>query len=430
MLMWQRVSRLADRTADIYRQTGSISIALGYFIKAVAHKAPTLIAHLWATARCLVTRPRALEASRPEAIRGKGHLTVAVTVSGGLGDLIVIARCMRDLVAGVEPFSFDVFGPVPRLAHWVFVAVPGLERAFHDTQGDLVDNAYDMHLRINQMIVIQHEATRWARVREAPRLMAVMGAINLSRRRQDLEPYIEHHPRLDNGLARKAVYSGHSRRDFLQSLAGLDYGGDRLPVASDDAVLARFGLVGQEFVTIHNGFDANFVIAGRRATKCYPHFAEVVAGLKAKRPDLLIVQIGTVTSEPMPGVDLDLIGRTSLIEVAGLLRATSLHLDNEGGLVHLAACYGRSSLVVFGPTPSDYFGYPDNINIEPIHCGGCWWIDQFWMDRCPRGLPRPECMFTQPPEAIVARALDALALARAVNDDDCLALGERALPGA
>jgi hypothetical protein len=64
--------------------------------------------------------------------------------------------------------------------------------------------------------------------------------------------------------------------------------------------------------------------------------------------------------------------------------------------------------VVFGPTPSDYFGYPENINIDPVQCGGCWWIDELWMDRCPRGSAQPECMFTQPPEKIVAEALAAL----------------------
>jgi hypothetical protein len=94
--------------------------------------------------------------------------------------------------------------------------------------------------------------------------------------------------------------------------------------------------------------------------------------------------------------------------VAGLLRATSLHLDDEGGLVHLAACYGRRSLVVYGPTPSSYFGYPQNINVDPERCGGCWWIDELWMDRCPLGMAQPERMFTQPPEKLVELPLGTL----------------------
>jgi ADP-heptose:LPS heptosyltransferase len=160
---------------------------------------------------------------------------------------------------------------------------------------------------------------------------------------------------------------------------------------------------------VHNGFDTNFIISGKRATKCYPYFDRVVTAIKAARPDVLIVQIGTTTSEAIPDVDLNLIGQTSLQEVSGLLRATMLHLDNEGGLVHLAACYGRRSLVVFGPTPSDYFGYAGNININPLKCGNCWWLDDLWMDRCPRGLDQPECMFSQPPEHVATLAIDALA---------------------
>jgi ADP-heptose:LPS heptosyltransferase len=76
--------------------------------------------------------------------------------------------------------------------------------------------------------------------------------------------------------------------------------------------------------------------------------------------------------------------------------------------VHLAACYGRRSLVVFGPTPSNYFGYSNNININPLKCGNCWWMDDLWMDRCRLGMREPECMLTQPPENLAALALRAL----------------------
>lgn len=406
--MLQRIQRVARRTTDVYHETGSKRAAFLYLYKSLAAKASLFATHVWGFRRYLMPWRLAAEARRLEVIRSEGRLAVAITVSGGLGDLIVIARCMRDLAAEVEPFSFDVFAPSPGLAQWVFSAVPGFDRAYVDTLDDLAGRAYDVRLRLNQTVVIVYDSVRWARLRQAPRMMAAVNSMRQSRRRGGLEPYIQHHPRLDNGLARKAVYANRNRNDFLHSLSGLEYGGDRLPIAADDTVLARLGLEGRPFVTVHNGFDTNFVIAGQRATKCYPHFAEVAAGLKAARPDLVVVQIGTTTSDPIPGVDLNLIGQTSLREVAGLLRATALHLDNEGGLVHLAACYGRRSLVVFGPTPSDYFGYAHNINVDPVRCGGCWWIDELWMDRCPRGMAQPECMFTQRPEVIVDLALEAL----------------------
>ncbi|MBJ7252120.1 MAG: hypothetical protein JHC89_12165, partial [Acetobacteraceae bacterium] len=191
-------------------------------------------------------------------------------------------------------------------------------------------------------------------------------------------------------------------------MLGIRYGGQSLAIEADAEALRRFSLTGRDFITVHNGFDPNFIVSGGRATKCYPHFDATLAGLKAARPGLLIVQLGSTTSEAIAAADLNLIGRTSLAEAAALLRATRLHLDNEGGLVHLAACYGRRSLVVFGPTPSDYFGYSSNINVDPLRCGGCWWIEESWMDRCPRGMKQPECMFAQPPDKLVVLALKAL----------------------
>jgi ADP-heptose:LPS heptosyltransferase len=406
--MLDRARRLTQRTTGVYHESGSLQLALSYFFRSIVTKASAVTCHVWALWMRLILRRSLTKIQSPGAARSNGRPAIAITVSGGLGDLIVIARCMRDIAAETEPFSLDVFAPLPSLATWVFSAVPGFERAYPDSLDSLSWQDYDLRLRMNQTVVVVHESINWARLREAPRILDCVRKMIRSRRRDGLEPYILYHPRLDNGLARKAVYTNRNRNNFLHSMVGIDYAGDQLSLEFDDTVLERAGLKERKFVTLHNGFDTNFVIAGRRATKCYPHFAEVVAGMKAARPDLLLVQIGTTTSEPIPGVDLDLIGKTSLRDVAGLLRASALHLDNEGGLVHLAACYGRRSVVVFGPTPSDYFGYPHNLNIDPIHCGGCWWMDELWMDRCPRGMAQPECVFSQPPGAIVSLALQAL----------------------
>ena len=127
--------------------------------------------------------------------------------------------------------------------------------------------------------------------------------------------------------------------------------------------------------------------------------------LRQKRPYLRFVQIGVGTSQPLAEVDIDLVNRTSVAEAAGLIGDALMHVDNEGGLVHLARCLGVDSAVVFGPTPSNYFGYAGNVNIDPPFCGGCWWSDDTWMERCPRGFGTPRCMTEQDPAA-VAGAID------------------------
>ncbi|MCA3388713.1 MAG: hypothetical protein INF65_08785 [Roseomonas sp.] len=403
-----RLKRLTRRTQAIYLETGSLRAPISYLRHAFRAKASLLARHAWALQGSLLPWRLAAERRRLSAHRNQGRLVIAVTAAGGLGDLIIIARCLRDLAQEAEAFAFDVFAASPDLAQWVFAAVPGFGRAYPDTLERFSTRNYDLHLLINQTATVAPETIAWDRLRQAPRMLQAVRRLMRLSRQASLEPYILHHPRLDNGLARKAVYAGKSRQDFLHWMLGIDYGGENLGIEADEEALRRFGLAGRDFITVHNGFDPNFIVPERRATKCYPHFDAVVAGLKATRPEMLIVQLGTTTSEAIAGADLNLIGRTSLAEAAALLRATALHLDNEGGLVHLAACYGRRSLVVFGPTPSDYFGYASNINVDPLYCGGCWWIEESWMNRCPRSMPQPECMFAQPPERVVALALKAL----------------------
>jgi hypothetical protein len=412
-----RLKRLARRTQAIYLETGSLRAPISYLCHAFRAKASLLAHHAWALQGSSLPWRLAAERRRLSAHRNQGRLVIAVTAAGGLGDLIIIARCLRDLAQEAEAFAFDVFAASPNVAQWVFAAVPGFGRAYPDTLERFSTRNYDLHLLINQTASVAPETIAWDRLRQAPRMLQAVRRLRRLSRQASLEPYILHHPRLDNGLARKAVYAGKSRQDFLHWMLGIDYGGENLGIEADEEALRRFGLAGREFITVHNGFDPNFIVPERRATKCYPHFDAVVAGLKATRPEMLIVQLGTTTSEAIAGADLNLIGRTSLAEAAALLRATALHLDNEGGLVHLAACYGRRSLVVFGPTPSDYFGYPGNINLDPLRCGGCWWIEESWMDHCPRSMTQPECMFAQPPERLVELALGALRITHPIQNN-------------
>jgi ADP-heptose:LPS heptosyltransferase len=192
-------------------------------------------------------------------------------------------------------------------------------------------------------------------------------------------------------------------------MAGIGYGGDRLPIAVDDVAFVQHGLRPAGYVTLHNGFDPRFFTQNDRATKCYPHFGEVARLLKQRWPGLTIVQLGTRTSERVADADLNLIGATTLPQAAGLIAHARLHIDNEGGLVHLARCLGVTCCVVFGPTPASYFGYAGNINIEPTFCGGCWWMTETWMDTCPRGFAAPRCMSEQDPRVVASSIVRFLA---------------------
>jgi ADP-heptose:LPS heptosyltransferase len=115
-----------------------------------------------------------------------------------------------------------------------------------------------------------------------------------------------------------------------------------------------------------------------------------------------IIRIGGSTNSDLKNADLNLVNETSLPEVTSLIKNSVLHIDHEGGLVHIAACLGTHCCVLFGPTSPTYFGYSENINVGPATCGDCYWINRTWMNSCPRGLAVPACLDQLPPETVLA----------------------------
>ena len=393
-LFLYRARRLRQKFHDFHETTGSRRKAAVFLLSFMRQRMGHFIHHLrW--------RWRAREVSQHIALGSdpsRPYLSVKVT--GGIGDYVLAARFLRDLAAQIEPFTFDIYCNNIEAAHWIFTTVPGFQGAFSEFLFEHFLPRYDVGLWLSQFIVVYQEAMRRKTLREFPKLATLVQ--NVLRYRPRIEMFIARHPNLDNFLARKFVYSNWTRNQCVHGMAKIRKGPDTLPLETDESVLAELGLARQPYLTIHNGFDPDMVVMGPSATKCYPHFEEVVRQIKAALPDITIIQIGTSTSTPIPGVDHDLIGRTTLRQAAALLKEAVWHIDGESGLVHMARSLDTCATVVFGPTPVDYFGYAGNINIPPATCGGCWWITETWMALCPRGLAKPACMEQAP--AVIAEA--------------------------
>ena len=128
-----------------------------------------------------------------------------------------------------------------------------------------------------------------------------------------------------------------------------------------------------------------------------------------------MVQIGGKTSMPLQEADANLVGATSLAQAAAVIRRSLLHVDNEGGLVHIAASLGVRSVVLFGPTSVAYFGYPGNTNLSSGFCGDCWWATERWMECCPRGYESPKCLEELDPARVLDAVADGIRYARQDN---------------
>lgn len=141
----------------------------------------------------------------------------------------------------------------------------------------------------------------------------------------------------------------------------------------------------KRYITINRG---SYTIAGQsEGTRVWPisHYNTLISLIKRKYPEIQIIQIGeSPECILMEGIDLNLCGKTTLEELKILLRDAFLHIDGEGGMVHLRKAVGGGvSVVLFGSTPKEYFGYKDNINLNVQVCPeSCCELHKEWLHKC------------------------------------------------
>lgn len=217
-----------------------------------------------------------------------------------------------------------------------------------------------------------------------------------------------HWPQVNNRLAQAAIDAGMNQYQLTAHTANLADDEPERPeffLSVDDELVAYKMMGTKPYVTIHHGADAK--MAGRNGLQTKnmttSQWSAVVAILASKH--VAVAQLGSSSEPLVPGVTFDLRGQTGFGETAAVLKSSLVHIDTEGGLVHLARAVGTSSVVAFGPTSQPFFGYGSNCNLAPISCGDCWWTAVDWASKCPRGLASPSCMTEHSPEDIAARAL-------------------------
>jgi hypothetical protein len=322
-LVWHGSRHLLGRGADYYRDTGDMRRALIYMVKYAHSMSHRRRAQQRAFAE---HRPVARDAAVALA-GGSAKPRLAIKISGGTGDYIVIARLVRDLAAAAEPFDFDLYCANESGAAWVFQSVFGFRDTYSEFLFETMAPSYSLALFISQFAIVRH--VQRSLLDEQQKL--AKAAYNLIHFRSKIETMVNNHPAMDGFLGQKAVFMNFNRTNFLQGMAGVPYGGPQLDLRYDLSVVERLGLGSQDYVTINNGFDPGFIVTRAQATKCYPHCDELVRRFKARFPRVRIVQIGTATSTPIRSADVNLVGKTNLQQAAGVLSRARLHIDNEGG---------------------------------------------------------------------------------------------------
>jgi SAM-dependent methyltransferase len=355
-----------------------------------------------------VTAKAALCALNSMRVMVKPHsserLSVAVLLSGGLGDSLIALAWLKELHRNLSVFHIiDVYGRTDFLPSITLMQPYIANVVDHSLYG--YASGYDVKLQFAQFIKI--DSVNAGRVHaKSPDLENLLKIIHEFNERFSL--YANHQPELDGAWASYCTLRGWDRWKQLsfdgsfdfsrKTWAGLHLNLDKF------SVLEKFGLKGKPYITIHAGCDTAHR-APSQCTKIWPRelWGEFCKNFKTAHPEIIIVHIGAKGETAIHESDIALCGKIDLMESFVLLKHALVHVDGESGLVHIRHQLGGKSVVMFGPTPEPYFGYENNINIVSHSCYNCMWKTKKWSYVCANGFSRPECMFSiQPHEVLEA----------------------------
>ncbi len=340
------------------------------------------------------------EAPQPEPEPDNTPLKIAFYNGGGMGDSIIDVAFIQNLRKILPPDTVvDYYAKSGK----TFLKCPFVSHVFNDTRA-LDKNQYDLAMGNHRFWMVT-KFNEEKVMRMAPILY------DFCRYQLDLRNKILRNNNDNNNLySQYAVLLGKNRWEQvdLKEITGFNRNNTLYMPLSPEyfSVLKRNHLEPKRYITINRGVDSNL---GEDCPKLWPleHYKNLVKLLRKKYPDLKIIQIGANDKYGVIDADLNLLGKTDIEETKILLKNSLIHIDVEGGLVHLNHILHGKSCVIFGPTPVAPLQYPENINLKNNACPHfCDWVIQDWQKACLRGINPPPCMAQTKPEDVLAAVSD------------------------
>ncbi len=332
-------------------------------------------------------------------------IPVAVQMNGGLDDTIVLKRKLEEILKWDKRIVLDIYATTKRKDM--------IQSFFKGEYEDRINSFIwcdDQNIFAKQkgnyaiafwfpqtvdMEIVYSEG----KLRQAPNLLERCMHIS---KQSDAYGHIKP---LTN-----AIHYARCEKDGLSNYTSLNrYDGfavddwhTHIPMLSEyEASYRALGLA-DVYVTVNYGFGFS-PVDGRIQHKAWPkeRFDNFVELFKHAFPSVQVVQVGSGDFPDIIGCDKYVMGE-SLELVKYVLQGSFFHIDIEGGLVHLATQLGTRCVVLFGPTPLHYYGYPENVNIQAGNCHDCCWYTGDWYT-CYRRMAEPECMYSITPEMVMAQ---------------------------
>lgn len=316
-------------------------------------------------------------------------VSIAFYPTGGFGDYIISSKLLDELLLSV-PCRIDVYCENVVFGQAIYGARPGVRVLHYDSMyGNRM--LYDVVLRVEHFIhVLNWNAHHVAKI--CPEFADTISALGKSMKNI--------RPEINQQWFREAMHFKRCRILGVNRWTELRHGSIfQIPdqytyIDLKTRYLDRMQELHLDhcrYITVNRGADS----MGRSTmqTKVWPqeYYETLLVLFKKKYPDIRVVQLGTANNTKISGADCYVLGE-SMEVTKWVLRGSMLHIDCEGGLVHLAVQMAVTCVVLFGPTPMHMYAYPVNINLVSRKCSNCMGTHPDWAFACYQGWKEPACM--------------------------------------
>ena len=335
----------------------------------------------------------------------RGGLSVGLFLISAMGGVLFLKKFVEAIIEIVPECLIDIYSTSQVKAINIFYSdLNNINSVMYNlgTKYGRNKNRYSLALTVNASGFLKIDGVNRGEIEKiSPRLMA---KIEKLQHIIDEERYDDSTPRIAIFQDRK-YHNKNCYTAFDYNVFNIHDKKVAVPINKEyESIFTKIGI--KRYITVNYGNGS--CKDGSKIAKMWPleNFNKLVHLFKKQYPSISIVQLGTSDAERIDGVDRNILGEPFEL-VIHILKNSILHIDIEGGLVHLATQLGTKCAVLFGPTPEFYYGYEENINIKVGDGHDCCGV---YMDsnRCARGMEKPECMYSITPEIVMERVKEHL----------------------
>lgn len=329
-------------------------------------------------------------------------LYIGVSEGGGLGDSILASILIKEVRKEIrEPVEIDFYTKYYDL----FKEYSYIDHAYkhhgHEQLTEKYISQYDVYLRIHNFVIVT--------INNDDKVMKVSKKFY-----EYCKGCVYTYERIfgktlnNNLFTQYALINRKNRIEQMNINSILEL--DRnttvyMPIQTKDwDILYDYNLVDGDYITINRAVGS---LENNTNPKLWPkpYYEKLIHLIKRHYPNLKIVQIGSGSNfGRFRNVDIDFVDKIDLHQTKALLKNSLLHIDSEGGLVHMNHFLNGVSVVLFGPTSINVFGYDKNINIKGDGCQyNCEWVTQNWYKKCIKGDEIPSCMKSILPDMVFCK---------------------------